>query len=83
LRAVGQYLKERSATVAVFYVSNVEEYLEQDGILPAFCANVATLPLDAASTFIRSVRGRTEAGLFMLTSQLTPIAPMAGACRAD
>ena len=67
----------------MFYVSNVEEYLEQDGILPAFCANVATLPLDAASTFIRSVRGRTEAGLFMLTSQLTPIAPMAGACRAD
>ena len=83
IRAVGQYLKERSATVSVFYVSNVEEYLEQDGILPAFCANVAALPLGPASTFIRSVRGRTSAGLFMLTSHLIPIAPMTGACRAD
>ena len=47
IRAVGQYLKERAATVSVFYVSNVEEYLQQDGVLPAFCANVASLPLDA------------------------------------
>jgi hypothetical protein len=83
IRAVGQYLKERSATVSVFYVSNVEEYLEQDGILPAFCANVASLPLDPASTFIRSVRGRTAEGVFMLTSHLIPIAPMAGGSRTE
>jgi len=83
IRAVGQYLRDRSATVSAFYVSNVEEYLEQDGILPAFCANVASLPVDAASTFIRSVRGRTPEGLFMLTSQVTPIAPMAGSCQSN
>lgn len=83
IRAVGQYLKEKTATVSVFYVSNVEEYLQQDGVLPAFCANVASLPLDEASTFIRSVRGRTPDGVFMLSSALTPIVPMASGCRAD
>lgn len=80
IRAVGQYLKDRQATVSVFYVSNVEEYLQQDGIMPAFCANVASLPLDEASLFIRSVRGSTAAGQFTLHSQLAPIVPMAKDC---
>jgi hypothetical protein len=31
---------------------------------PAFCANVAALPLDEQSTFIRSVRGRPASGSF-------------------
>ena len=53
LRAVGAYLKERKAIVSAFYVSNVESYLQRNGVWPAFCANVAALPLDAASTFIR------------------------------
>ena len=83
IRAVGQYLKDRRATVAVFYVSNVEEYLQQDGVWPAFCANVASLPLDEGSTFIRSVRDRTPDGVFTLNSALTPMAPVAGGCRAD
>jgi hypothetical protein len=83
LRAVGQYLKDRRAVVSVFYVSNVEEYLKQDGVLPAFCDNLAALPIDERSTFIRSVRGRTPSGVFMLSSLLVPIAPMAGSCPAD
>ena len=83
IRAVGQYLRDRSATVSVFYVSNVEEYLRQDGVLPAFCANVASLPLDEASTFIRSVRGHTPDGVFTLNSALTPIAQMPADCRTD
>jgi hypothetical protein len=37
----------------VFYVSNVEMYLERNNVWPAFCANVATLPLDDTSVFIR------------------------------
>jgi len=37
----------------VFYVSNVEDYLNRQGVWPVFCANVAALPLDAASLFIR------------------------------
>jgi hypothetical protein len=57
LRAIGQYLKARGATVGAFYLSNVEQYLMQDGKWAAFCANVAALPLDASSTFIRSSSG--------------------------
>ena len=64
LRAVGQYLKEHGATVAAFYLSNVEQYIDREGLWPAFCHNVAALPLDGQSTFIRSVRGRPpEAGV--------------------
>jgi hypothetical protein len=58
LRAVGQYIRDHGATVTAFYVSNVEQYLFQDGVFDAFAQNVATLPVDAASTFIRSVSAR-------------------------
>ena len=54
IRKVGAYLKERSAVVSAFYLSNVEQYLEQDGKWLTFCGNVAQLPLDATSTFIYS-----------------------------
>lgn len=57
IRAVGQYLKENGGQVSAFYLSNVEQYLRQDGIWDNFCRNVAALPLDQSSTFIRSVRG--------------------------
>lgn len=57
LRAIGAWLKARGATVSVFYVSNVEQYLERSGVWPAFCANVAALPLDRSSMFIRPSRG--------------------------
>jgi len=56
LRAVGRYLKEHGATVTTFYTSNVEQYLFQQGDdWQRFYANVATLPLDSTSTFIRSL----------------------------
>ena len=61
LRAVGAYLKEHGATVTAFYVSNVEMYLERNGVWSAFCANVAALPLDSASTFIRPSSGQSRA----------------------
>jgi hypothetical protein len=54
IRAVGTYLKSHGATVTAFYLSNVEQYLYQDRKWTAFCRNVASLPLDASSTFIRS-----------------------------
>ena len=54
IRAVGAYLKAHGATVTAFYLSNVEQYLYQDNKWTAFCRNVATLPLDGSSTFIRS-----------------------------
>lgn len=56
LRAVGRYLKEREAIVSAFYLSNVEQYLNQAGTRADFLCNVASMPLDEASTFIRSVR---------------------------
>jgi hypothetical protein len=61
LRAVGTYARKRRATISAFYVSNVEEYLRQDRTWQAFCANVATLPIDEGSSFIRAVRN-TEPG---------------------
>ena len=56
IRAVGRYLKGRDTTVAAFYLSNVEQYLGRDNRWDRFCGNVLTLPLDAGSTFIRSIR---------------------------
>lgn len=57
LRAVGAYVRAHGATVGAFYVSNVESYLWRDGSWPAFCANVAMMPLDDASVFIRPSGG--------------------------
>jgi hypothetical protein len=56
VRAVGTYLKEHNATVTAFYVSNVEQFLYGSGTWTNFCRNVASLPLDAKSVFIRSTR---------------------------
>ena len=53
LRAVGSYLRARGAVLRAFYVSNVEDYLRRNGVWPAFCANVASMPLDSTSVFIR------------------------------
>jgi hypothetical protein len=58
LRAVGDYLRQRGAVVSAFYTSNVEQYLfQQDGVWQSFFANVATLPSDSNTTFIRAVFG--------------------------
>ncbi|HEX4999858.1 MAG TPA: hypothetical protein VFY29_16680 [Terriglobia bacterium] len=56
IRAVGQYVRDHNAVVDVFYLSNVERYLfEQDDNSRRFYANVAALPLNSNSLFIRSV----------------------------
>ena len=57
LRSVGKYVRDHGATVAAMYLSNVEQYLQQDGIWGSFCANVASMPLDDKSMFIRSFQG--------------------------
>jgi hypothetical protein len=80
LRLVGRYLTENNATVSAFYLSNVEEYLKQDGKQSAFCANAATLPIDATSTFIRSSRSGTPDLGFELVSELAPMAADLAAC---
>ena len=53
VRAIGDYVRKAGATVTAFYVSTVEPYLRRDGSLPAFCASVATMPMDDGSVFIR------------------------------
>ena len=57
IRAVGAWLKQRGATVSAFYLSNVEQYLNMDGIWMDFCRNSLELPIDENSHFIRSFRG--------------------------
>ncbi|GAC1454270.1 MAG: hypothetical protein PVSMB1_03260 [Gemmatimonadaceae bacterium] len=54
IRRVGEYLKTHGATVSAFYLSNVEQYLDDESKAPAFCRSTATLPLVESSTFIRS-----------------------------
>jgi hypothetical protein len=53
LRAIGAYVRERQAKISAFYVDEVEPYLVQAGVWGMFCSNAATLPIDAASVFIR------------------------------
>jgi hypothetical protein len=69
IRAVGAYSKQRDATVSAFYLSNVEQYRLQRG-WNTFCANVATLPLDDTSTFIRAGHGGRVSRGTALTGEL-------------
>jgi hypothetical protein len=80
LRAVGQYLTENHAIVSAFYLSNVEEYLKQDGKQTAFCANASTLPIDDSSTFIRSTRSGTSDLGFELLSEVGSMKADLAAC---
>jgi hypothetical protein len=56
IQAVGKYLSDHNATVSVFYLSNVEQYLTPTEKLKRFYENVATLPLNSSSSFIRSAQ---------------------------
>jgi hypothetical protein len=62
--AIGRYLKDHGAVVGAFYLSNVEQYLFQDLKNDRFYSNVAALPLDSRSTFIRTFSGRGFGGGF-------------------
>jgi hypothetical protein len=58
LRAVATYIRDHNAFVAAFYVSNVEEYISSPrSIWSAYCRNLAALPVNPTSTFIRFGRG--------------------------
>lgn len=67
LRAIGRYLAGHGTVVSAFYVSNVEQYLFQNGVWPEFYRNAGALPLDDSSVFIRSIGG---------TEVLDPIKPL-------
>ena len=58
LAAVGDYLRQNGYTVTAFYLSNVEQYLFENGVFGAFAANIKKLPITERSLFIRSASGR-------------------------
>ena len=54
IRAIGAYIREHGSVLRAFYVSNVEQYLFMEAGKPkTFYDNVATLPIDAKSVFVR------------------------------
>ncbi|HYV96071.1 MAG TPA: hypothetical protein VE967_01300 [Gemmatimonadaceae bacterium] len=54
IRAVGDWLREHHLAMTVFYTSNVEQYLMQNGTFDDFAANVAALPRSPTAVMIRS-----------------------------
>lgn len=67
LKAIGRYLRSHGATVSVFYTSNVEQYLFRNDTWRTFLDNVAALPVDDRSVFVRAYfnfnyRGRGTPG---------------------
>jgi hypothetical protein len=89
LRAVGTWLREREAQVNVFYTSNVEQYLWQQGDeWHRFYANVGTMPVDSAARFIRSATGgfgMRSSGFLMtqLTSSVRDLVDAAASGRLE
>jgi hypothetical protein len=79
LRAIGAWVREQGGTVSAFYVSNVEQYLFQDGKSQLFYENVATLPVHDASVFIRPYSLRRGGGV---TESLCPIGAFIVAAQA-
>ena len=53
IKAIGQYLKDHGALVSVFYISNVEDYLNTTWA--AYRANLAALPSDDSTLLIRFI----------------------------
>jgi hypothetical protein len=83
LRSVARYAREKGAVVSAFYLSNVEQYLRQDGKTAAFCANVAAMPLDSHSTFIRSTVDRRGFGFGATSGGLGMFRPSIGGIQAE
>jgi hypothetical protein len=82
VRAIGAYLAQHHGTLRAFYVSNVEQYLFQDGKALAFYENVASIPVDSASVFIRPYSMRRGFGGYSgPTQSLCPIGPFIAAAR--
>jgi hypothetical protein len=55
VKAVGAWVRDHGGTITTFYTSNVEQYLFQDNIWREWYGNVASMPVDSSSMFIRSV----------------------------
>ncbi|HUF47929.1 MAG TPA: hypothetical protein VMM93_08935 [Vicinamibacterales bacterium] len=82
LRSVGAWVRERGGTVGTYYASNVEQYLFQDGLWPAFADNLSTLPLEKTSTLIRSCFNNCAAGPYRSWSMLDSMPALVADARA-
>jgi hypothetical protein len=88
IRAVGDWVRGRGATINAFYVSTVEPYLRRAGTQADFCASVATLPMTEASVFIRPGNGLANAPSGIIPAarigsyQTGEVVPMIGGCYA-
>jgi hypothetical protein len=72
LRAVGDYLRDHDSAVSAFYTSNVEQYLFMDPVnWENFYRNVASMPAEPGSVFIRAVIQRST-GEFTVQPVLRP-----------
>jgi len=80
IRAIASYLREKGTTVSTFYLSNVEMYLDREMTWGSFCRNVAALPLDAKSLFIRSAFDGQYGKGSGLNSDLGPLLPHIDQC---
>jgi hypothetical protein len=75
IRRVAEYLKQRSSLVTVFYLSNVEYYL-QGPKMRAFQSNVATLPINSSSMLIRWSPRPTIPSVPWYTLDMGPVVSM-------
>ena len=62
IRNIGKYVKDRRSTVSVFYISNVESYLDENQ-KQVFYQNIAALPTDSTGTLLRHVLGNPARAL--------------------
>jgi hypothetical protein len=75
LRSVGRYLDMHHATVSVFYTSNVEQYLFRGDLWQRFYNNVAALPIDSRSTFVRAYFLNQGRAFRFDPGQVAPLGP--------
>jgi len=80
IRTLARYLKDHKATVTAFYLSNVEMYILAVREWRNFCRNVAALPVNSSSRFIRFVVARYSPGVPQAArgfpSSLSVLSPM-------
>lgn len=58
LKSIAGYLRDHEYKLSVFYTSNVEMYLFQNGVFEDFVKNVNAIPVTPESIFIRSANNR-------------------------
>ena len=57
LNAIGSFVRSHDGTIDIFYVSNVESYLFEDGKVDAFYRNLRALPVSDNTLIVRTFFG--------------------------